>query len=171
MSPEFTAIVNYPPGIISSLLRESYVALTQADLRWKEEVHQFDGYDREVFAFPNTVGACLFITVIDARPVGFASWDPRMLPKYAVIGHNCILPEFRGHGLGQLQIQTVLLRLQLLKAETVKVTTCNHPFFIPAQRMYVACGFREVRRFISNISSNEIEIIEYEKSLDAEIAK
>ena len=30
--------------------------------------------------------------------------------------------------------------------ESARVSTNDHPFFVPAQRMYVACGFREARR-------------------------
>ena len=41
---------------------------------------------------------------VGGRIAGFGSWDPRQAPDYGIIGHNCVLPEFRGEGLGKQQI-------------------------------------------------------------------
>jgi len=95
---------------------------------------------------PTPWGACVFLTGLDGLIVGFASWDPRQRPRYGIVGHNCILPEFQGRGFGREQIQEVLRRFRGLGIQTARATTCDHPFFAPAHRMYQACGFREVRR-------------------------
>ena len=92
------------------------------------------------------MGACLFLTRLDGVLVGFASWDPRQRPRLGIVGHNCILPEFRGRGYGRTQIEEVLRRFKGMGIQTACVTTCDHPFFAPAHRMYQACGFHEVRR-------------------------
>jgi hypothetical protein len=46
------------------------------------------------------------------------------------------------------------------------VSTGDHRFYIPAQRMYLACGFREIRRNVEWIRPNpHFKMIEYEKEL------
>lgn len=95
---------------------------------------------------------------------GFGSYDPRGKPEYGVIGHNCILPEFRGKGLGKQQIQEIFRRFQTIGIRTAKVSTNDHPFFVPAQWMYTASGFREVRR-IPWDRNPRLSLIEYEKEI------
>ncbi len=142
----FTAFAGHEPGTILSLLSHSYAAYLALDPEaartWPAD---WATYDWEVFQHTDTVGACGFVTCLDGEPVGFASWDPRGYPT-AVIGHNCILPAFQGHGYGTAQIRRVLELLQARGFRQARVTTGDHPFFLPAQRMYEACGFREVAR-------------------------
>jgi GNAT superfamily N-acetyltransferase len=164
MDAEFAALGDEKPGTIAGLLRASYADLFKLDPRWEPEGANWDEYDREVFAHPGTVGACLFLTRLGGRVVGFASWDPRQRPACGVIGHNCILPQFRGRGLGRRQIEEVLDRFEGLRIQTARVSTNAHPFFIPAQRMYAACGFREVRRLPWDRDPS-LTIIEYEKDI------
>jgi hypothetical protein len=38
-------------------------------------------------------------------------------------------------------------RLRRLPVKRVIVATNEHPFFMPAQKMYLACGFAENRRY------------------------
>ncbi|OGV52736.1 MAG: hypothetical protein A2017_14965 [Lentisphaerae bacterium GWF2_44_16] len=164
MNVNFATISDSQPGVIAALLRASYAELLRSDSRWENEEDKFEEYDREVFAYPDTVGACVFLTRIGGKLAGFGSWDPRRKPEYAIIGHNCVLPEFRGRGLGKEQIREVLRRFQKLPAGAARVSTCNHPFFVPAQRMYLACGFSERRRLPASNSPNGVELIEYEKA-------
>jgi GNAT superfamily N-acetyltransferase len=164
MNAEFTTLTIERPGTIATLLRASYADLLRVDPRWESELANWDDYDREVFARPKTVGACLFLTRLDKRIVGFGSWDPRQRPAYGIVGHNCILPEFRGRGLGRQQIQEILLRFQRRGIKIAKTSTSDHPFFVPAQRMYSACGFREVRRFPWDRDLCQ-KLIEYEKEI------
>ena len=163
MTVEFVPITGHQPGLIAALLRASYSELVQADPQWTQERVNWEGYDREVFACPDSVGACLFLTQLEGRIAGFASWDPRQHPAY-IIGHNCILPEFRRKGLGRQQIEEMLRRFCRLDARTARVSTNNHPFFAPAQRLYLACGFQEVQRTNWD-RDRQSKIIEYEKSL------
>jgi len=165
MEVEFAAITNEAPGTITALLRTSYADLLERDPAWESEQAGWDEYDRQIFLYRDTVGACLFLTRLNGQTVGFGSWDPRPGPEYGIVGHNCILPRFRGKGLGCQQLREILRRFQLLRMKVVKVSTCDHPFFIPAQRMYVAVGFREVRRIPSTWNPN-LKMIEYEKDLE-----
>ncbi len=167
-APVFVPLTDQQPGVITGLLRAAYAELLDEDPRWRREAERWDEYDRDVFAYRATVGSCLFLTSIGERIAGFGSWDPRGRPEYAIIGHNCIVPEFRGRGLGRLQVEEILRRFREMGVETARVSTGEHPFFIPAQRMYRAIGFQEVRR-IGPEPGMEYGIVEYAKKLgDAE---
>ncbi len=163
---DFAAIGNETPGLIVSLLKRSYAELVASEpFIWRGEKTRWEQYDREVFQQPATVGASLFLTRVDGSIVGFASWDPRHRPRLGIVGHNCILPEFRGRGYGRPQIQEVLRRFRGMGIQTARVTTCDHPFFVPAQRMYEACGFHEVRR-IPRDRDPHWTVIKYERRID-----
>lgn len=164
MKIDFVTISDQQPGRIATLLRASYAHLLKLEPRWASENKKWEEYDRQVFAHPGAVGARIFFTRLDGHVVGFGSWDPRQGPEYGIVGHNCILPEFRGKGLGKLQIQEILRRFQIHGIKTAKASTGDHPFFIPAQRMYLACGFREVRRTARKTGFG-LKIVEYERDL------
>ena len=155
----FIPISKYQPGTIFSLLRQSYAPI------WNDKLKQnLYKADREAFENPDTIGACTFITCLDDEPIGFACYDPRPGPDLAIIGHNCILPTFQRQGFGSQQVAEILRRLRARGFHKVTVTTSDHPFFVPAQRMYLACGFKEARRF-NQTSDSECLTIEYEISL------
>ena len=141
----FTPFVQHKPGIIVSLLSQSYAAYLaldpQAAQAWPDD---WTAYDQDVFRFPDTVGACGFVTCLKGQAIGFASWDPRAFPAYGMIGHNCVLPAFQGAGHGTAQIRRVLDTLRARGFKQARVSTGDHPFFRSAQRMYEACGFRQV---------------------------
>ncbi len=155
----FTPITKHQPGAIFSLLFQSYAPIWNDEL--EEKMRQAD---REVFENPDTVGACTFITCLDGQPIGLASYDPRQGPELAIIGHNCILSDYQHRGFGRKQITEILRRLKVQGFAKVTVTTSDHPLFIPAQKMYQACGFKELHRFHQHPDS-ECQTIEYELDL------
>ena len=161
----FTPFAEHGPGLVLSLLSRSYAAYLaldpQAARAWPAD---WATYDREVFERPDTVGACGFVTCQDGEPVGFASWDPRGYPT-GLIGHNCVLPALQGRGYGTAQIRRVLDILRRRGFRRARVSTGDHPFFLPAQRMYAACGFQEIGR--SRLDPRvTLGMIEYELSLE-----
>jgi len=159
MKITFTSVTGEKEGTVAGMLRRSYAELLATDPIWQSERANWEQYDKNIFDNPETVGFSIFLTRVDGDIVGFASWDPRQSPEYGIIGHNCVLPEFRGRGLGKIQIAEVLRRLQVLGIRNARVSTNEHPFFLPAQRMYAACGFREVRRqtWVRNPNTTMIE--------------
>ena len=161
MSPlAFTPISEHLPGTIFSLLRESYAPL------WNERMEaNYRKVDQDTFENPDTIGACTFITCLNDEPIGFACYDPRPGPESAIIGHNCILPTYQGRGFGRQQIAEILRRLREREFHKVTVTTSDHPFFVPAQKLYLACRFREVRRF-NQTPDSECLTIEYQINLE-----
>lgn len=165
MNVEFTTALDQKQGAIAALLKQAYAELIASDPSlWEPERESWEQYDDEVFGQPQTVGACIFLTRLDSHIVGFGSWDPRQRPRFGIVGHNCILPEFRGRGLGKKQIREILRRFREMTIETVRVSTLDHPFFLPARRTYEACGFREVRRIPWDRDAAR-KMIEYEQEI------
>ncbi|HEX2908368.1 MAG TPA: GNAT family N-acetyltransferase [Phototrophicaceae bacterium] len=162
---QFKKFGDHHPGQLFSLLYRSYADYLKADpgrqAAWPADWKQ---YDQDVFAYPDTVGKCGFVTWLDNQIIGFASWDPRQFPALGIIGHNCIVPEFRGNTFGKQQIAEILHRFQIAGFQVAQVTTNAHPFFVPAQRMYQACGFREVNRRIIP-ADPPYPVIDYELAL------
>ncbi len=162
----FTPPHDQKPGRIASLLEQSYAEL----LEWGPdimslEVCKWEQFDREVFEHPETVGSCVFLSWCDDYLVGFGSYDPRQQPEFGIVGHNCVLPGFRGRGFGRQQLGEILRRFQEIGIRVAKATTGDHSFFTPAQQMYAACGFRETRRHPWE-GNPFLNVIEYEKRLD-----
>ena len=161
MNLTFTSIDNYRAGCIVELLTRSYHALLQEDISFRtSEVPKWREFDREVVSTPDIFRGCIFFSWLDENLVGFGSFDPRPKPEFGIVGHNCILPEFRNRGLGKQQLREILLRLEEIGIKLVKASTNEHPFFLPAQKMYTACGFHEVCR--AKINGKENNVIHYE---------
>ncbi|MFC1461158.1 GNAT family N-acetyltransferase [Verrucomicrobiota bacterium] len=166
MKLRFTSPHDQEPGLIVSMLRQSYAELIEsAPEHWGPEILKWEQFDREVFEHPETVGSCVFLSWSDDQLVGFGSYDPRQRPEFGIVGHNCVLPEFRGNGFGKQQIREILRRLQARGIKRAKVSTADHPSFISAQRMYAACGFQETRRHPWDGDASQT-VIEYEKKLN-----
>jgi ribosomal protein S18 acetylase RimI-like enzyme len=147
-TPIFEPISVLAPGGLAEIIGLSYAALVaeRPDL-WAGERAKWEDFDRRAFAHPGTVGRCVFVARLGHETVGLASYDPRPAPARGEIGQNCVLPEFRGRGLGGRQIEEVLRRFRAAGIREARVTTSAHPFFAPARKMYEGLGFREVGRF------------------------
>lgn len=146
---EFKKLTVCKEGSVFSLLERSYERLIKEKPELAENWQKdWEQYDREVFQFPETIGAAGFSTWINENIIGFGSYDPRQRPELGIIGHNCILPELRGKGFGKAQILEIVNIFKQMGVKKVKVTTGEHPFFISAQRMYISCGFKESQRYI-----------------------
>jgi len=160
----FKPIPGHERGTILKLLQESYKDLPQINESLiREWENDWERFGDNVFDHPDTIGASGFITYQGESIIGFASWDPRQHPT-AIIGHNCILPAFRRNGHGRQQIEEMLRRLEALGFTKARVTTGDHPGFIAAQKMYLACGFHEIRRF-SDKTDTSWRMVEFEKEL------
>jgi GNAT superfamily N-acetyltransferase len=155
----FEPLDHYSPGILEEMQIESFASLQASDsirAHWRK-------VDRLAFDNLDTVGCNMFITCLATIPIGFAAFDPRPAPAYAVIGQNCILPHHRGNGYGTQQIREILRRMRERGIRKAVVTTGQQGFFIPAQRMYQTCGFTETRRFV--MEQDQFPCIQYEREL------
>jgi GNAT superfamily N-acetyltransferase len=143
----FDPVTSGHTGLLAALLMDSYRPLFEQHRGWEDLPQSFRQFDAEVFQNLETLGRCVFLTCLDGQFAGFGSFDPRQTPCTAVIGHNCILPRFQNRGLGKAQVLEILNRLKERSIQKATVTTSEHPFFLPARRMYLSCGFTKVRRF------------------------
>jgi len=66
---------------------------------------------------------CGFITTLNDTPIGFICWDPRHIPKYIEIGHNCILTKYKGNKFGKMQLQEAFKRMISKNVKKLVVTT------------------------------------------------
>ena len=153
MGLRFTSPREHPAGTVFSLLKQAWEPLWNPAL--EENIRQFD---REVTEYPNAVGACTFVTCLDAEPVGMASYDPRQKPERGLIGWNCIVPEHQRKGFGKAQVQEILRIFRSKGIRKACVTTTDEDFFVPAQRTYEACGFVRVRKTEDNNIEYELKL-------------
>lgn len=107
----------------------------------------------------------MFLSWSDDILVGFGSYDPRQKPEFGIVGHNCVLPEFRGRGFGKHQILEILRRFLSEGIRTARTSTLAGAWHIPARRMYTACGFQETGRHPWDGDPSQT-VVEYEKRLD-----
>ncbi|MEN8127410.1 MAG: GNAT family N-acetyltransferase [Planctomycetota bacterium] len=138
---EYLTIENFEKGVVFDLLFRAFEPLMNPEFK-----NKLRRYDQEIFDNLKTVGASLFLTQYDGKLVGMASWDPRQFPR-AIIGYNCIVPGFQHIGFGKLQLLELLNRLTRGGFTEAVVTTGEHPFFVPSQKMYSSCGFQKVRHY------------------------
>lgn len=124
-----------------SMLEEAYAPVRQTDAArfdaWRVDWREFDDF---VYGDASSARNWLFFSRADAELVGFASWDPRQRPV-AQIGHNCILPLFRGNGYGVRQLCHALDVMRGQGFQKVVVQTGTDAFFAPARAMYERAGF------------------------------
>lgn len=161
---KFTTLSSVKTGFLFFLLKKSYRDFIKKYKipRIGQLLKNWQKFDQEAFSNPQ-IGKCVFISCLNNQSIGFASFDPRPKPTYGIIGHNCILPEYSAQGFGKKQVSEILRRFKKMGIKKARVSTGDHPFFIPAQRMYLHCGFKEIRRFKDE--KIDYPVIEFEKEL------
>jgi len=81
-----------------------------------------------------------FVTTLNDEAIGFIGWDPRNMPEYVEIGHNCIAVKHKGKGYGKIQLQEAINRIVQNDVKKIIVTTGSS--LISAQRNYESVGFK-----------------------------
>ena len=158
---EFKRVDQFDKGLICKLLRESYASLLEVKPDYAHELEEnWRRTDQDLFDGPNSSGN-VRIGTLGSEPIGFVTWYVEGA-GVGSIGHNCIVPLHRGKGYGKEQVQLALAKLQS-HVHRVRVTTANHPFFLPARKTYQACGFVEVSRSLAH-TYRGLELIHYERS-------
>ena len=154
----FVGFGEHERGTLHQLLLDAYSGNNKLVNIYRQEWRRFDEF---VYDNLDIMEACGFITEIQGQPVGFASWDPRMMPEYVELGHNCIITAHKGRGLGREQLRHALEIVKELGPARIIVKTGDIPFFEPARRMYLSAGFTEKRR-LHLVGKTVPEAIEYE---------
>jgi GNAT superfamily N-acetyltransferase len=155
----FKTIDNFKPGLIQSILKNSYAEFIECFPNEKEKLYkQWEQEDSDAFNHQQTIGKCLFFTCLKDIPIGYFCWDDRQNP-IGIIGQNCILPKYQRKGYGKKQIEMIIKIFKDKKFKEIRVITGDYKFFTPAQRIYKKCGFKERRR----INSDLFKLIEFYK--------
>lgn len=136
MEIEFKKISDFKRGTLFELLKDAYSFDTRYEKFCNSDWYEFDNFFFDNLLIADKYG---FITTINNEVVGFVSWDPRNMPRYAEIGFNCIASKYKGKGFGKIQLQEAIDRIVQNDVEKIIVTTNND--LIPAQRMYESVGF------------------------------
>lgn len=113
--------------------------------QWKQE-------EEAVYKSPGISGHAMF-TCINKEVIGYFTWDDRSYPK-GIIGQNCIVPTYQNQGFGKKQIEMIEEKFKRSSFKEVSVVTGDHIFFIPAQKMYLSCGFIQKRIFEGSLFKN-----------------
>lgn len=141
MNIEFKKFSDFQRGIIFELLSDGYSFEKRYKrdwaINWKEADDFF--YDNLQIA-----DKCGFITVVDDEPIGFICWDPRNMPAYVEIGHNCVAKKYKGNKYGKMQLQEAVNRIKNKEVNKIIVTTDER--LIPAQRNYESVGFKFMQK-------------------------
>jgi GNAT superfamily N-acetyltransferase len=137
----FKGLWESPSGTVFSLLLRCYERWASADpALFQVWEHSWREYDDDIHSHPDTIGRAGFLSCVGDTVIGFGSWDPRPFPT-ARVGHNCILPAFRGQGYGTMQMKQITAVLRGAAFTSAVVQTGDVAFFAPARAMYESCGF------------------------------
>ena len=157
MSIKFKKISDFKRGILIELLKDAYSFYCRYEQRWYFNWQDCDNFYFDNLEIANRYG---FVTTLNDEPIGFAVWDPRNMPEYAEIGHNCIVSKQKGKGYGKIQLQEAVNRISQCDVRKIIVTTDD--VLTPAQRMYESVGFKLDKKMKEqNIDDFVCEHIDY----------
>ena len=141
MDIEFKKVTEFPRGTLAALLRDGYSYEPKFEHYWQEQWQEFDDF---FYDNPRIADKYGFITVLNDKPIGLVSWDPRNLPEYAEVGHNCIATKYKGNGYGKRQMREAVNRIVAQGAKKIIVWTNEK--LVAAQRTYEGVGFKYVKK-------------------------
>lgn len=90
----------------------------------------------------------VYVTELNGKAVGFFTYTLDKTTKIGTVGENGIHPDYRGQGIGSMQLKQVL---QILRANGMKyaeVATGLNEGHLPARRMYEKAGFRPLLKSV-----------------------
>lgn len=155
---EFRKITEFPRGTLYNQLVDAYSFNDECkktwDTFWKE-------YDNFFYNNVNIANKCGFITVLDGKPIGHISWNPKNRPSYVEIGHNCIVSKYKGKGYGHVQLEEAIRRIKEYD-NLDKIIVTTNKIFVPAQRNYESVGFVKVRERENSETPFSSKYIDYE---------
>lgn len=137
MNIEFKEFSLYDRGILYNQLVNAYSFNGEWKKCFEKDWHEYDSFFFDNLKFTDECG---FVTVLDGVPIGHISWDPRNLVEYVVIGHNCIIEEYKGKGYGKIQLQEAVRRIKEYDGIKKIIVTTNTSL-ISARYNYESVGF------------------------------
>ena len=161
MSLTFEKISGFDRGTLYKLLVDGY----SFDDRWRtcfeKDWMEFDDFFFDNLDIADRYG---FVTVLDGEPIGHISWDPRNMPDYVQIGHNCIATKYKGNGYGKKQLQEAIHRIRKYSGLKKIIVGTNSNLIAP--RNYESVGFTLCQRR-ENVGDNAFagDYLDYEINL------
>lgn len=157
MNVEFRKVSDFKRGILFELLKDAY----SFDGRYEQNFHSdWQAFDDFFFDYLQIADQYGFVTTLADEAIGFVSWDPRKMPEYVEIGHNCVASKHKGNGYGKVQLQEAFNRIVQNDVRKIIVTTNDD--LIPAQRMYESVGFTRYQQRKNQNSEDFVgEYIDY----------
>lgn len=154
----FKKISGFDRGTLLSLLTDAYSFDRRYEAHCAADWQAFDSFFFDDLPLADKYG---FITTLGGEAIGFVSWDPRNMPDYAIIGHNCIATRHKGNGYGRMQLQEAVNRIT--RYDTGRIIVCTNDDLIPAQRMYESVGFKLRQRRKNQDAADFVhEFLDYE---------
>lgn len=157
---EFKKITEFPRYTLYEQLCDAYSFDDNCKKHWDKSWLEYDDFFNTNKEIANKYG---FITVVDGQPVGHITWDPRNLPDYVIIGHNCIKTEYKGKGYGKKQLEEAIRRIKEYEVKKIIVTT--NEITVAAQKNYESVGFKKVNIRDNNEVPFAGKYIDYEMIL------
>lgn len=133
---EYKKITEFPKVTLYHQLMDAYSFNENCKKYWDNDWLEYDDFFYSNIDIANKYG---FITVLDKIPIGHLTWDPRHIPDYVIIGHNCIKSEYKKKGYGKMQLEEAIRRIKKYDVKKIIVTT--NELMLPAQKNYEAVGF------------------------------
>ncbi len=141
MNIKYRKFSEFQRGIICEILKDGYSFESRYERDWGKTWIEADDF------FYNNLeiaDKCGFITTLDEIPIGFICWDPRHIPEYIEIGHNCIVTKYKGNKFGKMQLEEAVKRISNNNVKKIIVTTDEQ--LVPAQKNYESVGFQLLRK-------------------------
>lgn len=136
MSIAFKKVSDFKRGILLELLTDAY----SFDRRYEQNCNSaWQDFDNFFFDHLQIADKCGFITTLHDEAIGFVTWDPRNMPEYTEIGHNCVASKHKRNGYSKLQLQEAVNRI--IQTDVKKIIVTTNDDLTPAQRMYESVGF------------------------------
>lgn len=155
---EFKKISEYPKGTLYNQLVDAYSFNKSCKVTWNDMWKEYDNFFYSNLSIIDKYG---FITVLDGKPIGHISWDPRNRPEYVEIGHNCILTKYKGKGYGKIQLQEAIRRIKEYK-DLKKIIVTTNEITLPARKNYESVGFIKKMERVNNETPFAGNYIDYE---------
>lgn len=138
---EFRTFSEFQRGTICQLLKDGYSFESRYEKDWITNWQEADDFFYDHLQIADDCG---FVTTLNHTPIGFICWDPRNMPEYIEIGHNCIATKYKGNKFGKMQLQEAIKRIQNKNVKKLIVTTDEQ--LVPAQKNYESVGFTFVQK-------------------------
>lgn len=148
MGVMFKKISEFERGILYRLLLDGYSFDDRYRQCFEQDWLEFDNFFFDNLEIADKYG---FITVLDNKPIGLISWDPRNQPDYVAIGHNCIRAKYKGNGYGKAQLNEALNRIK--KYDNLKKVIVGTNSHLVAPHNYESVGFKLIQRRTNDSTS------------------